>query len=174
MRSSSEFIDFECSVCASHAVGTFPRIKRELIDEGLVRYVALNFPLKGIHPHAVQAAKISLCAGRVGQYWEMHEALFQLGAWLNEGRLAERVASVGLHSAVMEECVIDDAVSTEVQADVMEGFRLGVSGTPTFFLGTVNRNGSVALKKKFGWPPSFDELRAEVQELVTEGVKPEG
>jgi protein-disulfide isomerase len=167
-----EFTDFECPVCANPATETFPRIKRELIDEGLVRYVALNFPLARIHPHARQAAKIALCAGRAGRYWEMHEALFQLAARLDEGRLAEQIKSTGLHSAAMDKCLIDDTVSAEVRADVMEGYRLGVSGTPTFFLGTVHRNGSVALKKRFGRQPSVEELRAEVQDLVANGVEP--
>lgn len=167
-----EFTDFECPVCASHATGTFPRIKRELIDEGLVRYATLNFPLARIHPHARQAAKIAICADRMGRYWEMHAALFQLAAQLDERRLEEQVKSTGLHSAEMEKCVIDDTVSAEMRADVMEGYRLGVSGTPTFFLGTVHRNGSVALTKRFGRQPSVEELRAEVQELVNEEVEP--
>src|SRR5262245_22102200 len=71
-----EFADYQCPYCARHAVQTFPDIKTKLIDQGMVRYVFINFPLTQIHPFAFKAAEAAECAAGQNKYWEMHERLF--------------------------------------------------------------------------------------------------
>ena len=58
-----EFSDYQCPFCARHVRQTFPRLDRDYIQTGKVRYVLRNFPLQSIHPEAVKAAEAALCGG---------------------------------------------------------------------------------------------------------------
>lgn len=166
-----ELVDFECPICAHHAAVTLPRTRRELVDTGIARYVTLNFPLIRIHPHAYQAAKLAVCAGRAGRYWEMHHALFQLNATLTGERLKDTVASMTLSSSVTEACMSDQSVDDELRADATEWVRRGIRQTPTVFLGEVAGNSSINVKRQFSRPPSFEELRDEALTLIRKDNK---
>ena len=82
-----DFSDFQCPYCAEYALDELPRIKRELVDTGILSYGFLHFPLKGIHPEAAAAGAAAECAGRQGRFWEMHDRLFAS----QEAALARRV-----------------------------------------------------------------------------------
>ena len=71
-----EFADFQCPYCAQHTIQTMPRIKKELIEPGIVSYAYFHFPVERLHPDAFKASEAAECAGRQGKYWEMHEMLF--------------------------------------------------------------------------------------------------
>ncbi|MCB9445668.1 MAG: thioredoxin domain-containing protein [Ardenticatenaceae bacterium] len=47
-----EYTDFECPFCNKYFTETFPQIKENYIDTGLVRYVFKDLPLTSIHPRA--------------------------------------------------------------------------------------------------------------------------
>jgi protein-disulfide isomerase len=72
-----EFSDFQCPYCANYALDELPRIKRELVDTGIVSYGFLHFPLKGIHPEAAAAAAAAECAGQQGRLGHARQALRQ-------------------------------------------------------------------------------------------------
>src|SRR5260221_10424836 len=55
-----EFGDFECPTCKQAA----PVVKLLLADfHGRLRFAFRNFPLEGVHPHALGAALAAECAG---------------------------------------------------------------------------------------------------------------
>jgi predicted aspartyl protease len=53
-----------------------PLLDREYVRTGKVRLVFLHLALTQIHPNAVAAAEVAMCAGRQGKFWETHDALF--------------------------------------------------------------------------------------------------
>lgn len=69
-----EYGDFQCPSCA----GAHPNIKA-LAEEyqDRILFVFRNLPLTSIHPNARAAAGVAEAAGLQGQYWEMHDLLFQ-------------------------------------------------------------------------------------------------
>jgi protein-disulfide isomerase len=71
-----EFSDFECPFCSRYARDVFPTLKRDLVDSGTVRYVALHYPLEDIHPLAAQAAEAAEYAAQQARFWEMSGRLF--------------------------------------------------------------------------------------------------
>ncbi len=75
-----EFSDFQCPFCERFFSGTFPEIKSQYIDKGLVKLVYKEFPLISIHPYAQKLAEASLCAAKQGKFWEMHDKLFAASA----------------------------------------------------------------------------------------------
>jgi protein-disulfide isomerase len=69
-----EFSDFECPFCKR----IHPTLKQVMDTyDGKVRLVYRHLPLTNIHPNAQKAAEASLCAHEQGQFWAMHDAIFE-------------------------------------------------------------------------------------------------
>ncbi len=136
-----EFTDFQCPFCSRHNEQTFPQIKANYIDTGLVRYVFKDFPLTNIHPQAVLAAEAARCAGAqdADAYLTMHGLLFaNQQAWSGQSNAAELFTGyaidAGLDGEAFAACLESGTYEAAVEADLEEGVRLGVTGTPAFFL----------------------------------------
>jgi protein-disulfide isomerase len=160
-----EFSDFQCPYCGKYASETWPKVKSELIDAGKVRYVALQFPLESIHPLAMQAGEAAECAGRQGKYWEMHDQLFESKA-LTRDDLDRHAELLGLNAEDFRRCIDESETKEKVQADLKEGSRLGVRGTPALFIGAVQTDGSVKLLRRINGAASFELINDEVQKAL--------
>lgn len=126
-----EYGDFECPNCKQAA----PAVKLLLQRfPERVRFVYRNFPLSEVHPHAMQAAEAAECAGAQGQFWAMHDLLFDNQLHLKANHLqayAERL-SIDLTRYTAE---MDDHVYLQrVREHQQSGRDSGVRGTPTFFV----------------------------------------
>ncbi len=125
-----EFSDFQCPYCGR--VGpTLDRLLKEY--PGQVRVVYKHLPLS-FHKDALPAAKASIAAGRQGKFWEMHDLLFQNQRQLKEAKFKELATSLGLDLDQFERDYKSADVATEVAQDMNEARRLGVTGTPGFFI----------------------------------------
>ena len=158
-----EFADFECPYCARYANTVFPTIKQRFVDAGIARYVPFQYPLE-IHPRATKAAEAAECARRQGKYWELHEVLFVRPAALEVADLRRHAATIGLDETQFSSCLSDAAVK-DVQSDRSEGQRLNVTGTPSFFLGTVRENGSIDLTTRIEGAVTVELLGNEIEKL---------
>src|SRR5258706_9635149 len=69
-----EYGDFECPYCAA-AYLIVKKIQEVMGDE--LRFVFRHFPLTQLHPHAQAAAESSEAAGAQGQFWKMHDLLYE-------------------------------------------------------------------------------------------------
>lgn len=159
-----EFADYECPFCADHATGEFPQIKRELIDTGQLSYAYLHFPLTKAHPDAMSASIAAECAGDQGRYWEMHTNLFRDPEHLDADDLRIHAVDAGLDVDRFSSCMAS-STKDRVMNDVAEAKRLGVKGTPTFFIGVDDRQGHVAINSQVRGGVTL----AMAQELVTGG-----
>lgn len=131
-----EYLDFECEACGAY----YPLVK-QLAEEFKedVRFVNRYFPLPG-HKNGMQAALAVESAAKQGKYWEMHDKLF--GEQKNWGektaadpKIFEGYAQqIGLNLEQFKKDVASKEVKDRVERDKNSGTRLGVSGTPTFFL----------------------------------------
>src|SRR3989441_6068049 len=72
-----EMADFQCPACRMFAVTVLPTLEREYMQKGKVRWVFINLPLTTIHPNAVAAAEVAMCASRQGRFWPVHDALYR-------------------------------------------------------------------------------------------------
>lgn len=133
-----EYTDFQCPYCSRHFQQTFPQIKENYVDTGQVRYVFKDFPLTSIHPQAVLAAQAARCAGDQEAYLEMHDVLFNKQQEWSSSDAAQIFVGyadeLGLDSTTFEQCLDSKQHEAAVMADLEEGTRLGVTGTPAFFL----------------------------------------
>jgi protein-disulfide isomerase len=119
-----------------------PQIEREYVTNGKIRYTVREFPLEQIHPQAFRAAQAALCAGDQGKYWEMHVRLFANQRALGPAELPGHARAVGLDETAFGQCLESGRKGARVRADLAEGQRAGISGTPTFFVGIADGPGN--------------------------------
>ena len=134
-----EFTDYQCPYCARHNQSVLPEIKEKLIKTGKARYVLYDFPLS-FHAQAKTAAVAARCAGKQDRYWEMHTALFQNQRNLGEDFYGSKAKELGLDESAFGDCISDPSVTAKVEASIDYGNRIGVTGTPKFFVGKVRED----------------------------------
>jgi protein-disulfide isomerase len=126
-----EFSDFECPFC-KRAHPTLMQVLEKYPGE--VKLVYRDFPLKSIHPQAQRAAEAARCAQDQGKFWEYYDTLFTESPKLSPDDLKRYAAQVGLDGAKFDACVAAGLHKPAVQRDIDEGTRLGIDGTPAFFV----------------------------------------
>jgi protein-disulfide isomerase len=125
-----EFSDFQCPYC---------KLSVPLIKEILAKYpdkvkvVYRDYPGPN-HPHAPQAAEAAQCAGDQGKFWEYHDSLFDRQAPGTGWNFAELAKGIGLDQDAFSTCLKSGRYREEVAKDLQDGFTLGVTSTPTFFI----------------------------------------
>jgi len=156
-----EFADFECPYCANYVRTVFPQVRSDLIEKGLVAYAFMHYPLDQIHKKARPAAIASVCAAKQGRFWEMHEVLFQSAGMLPAPATLAGGSFQGFDLAAFNECSRrpDDVVS----AQLAEGNRLGIRGTPTLLVGEIRSDGQVDIKRRFVGAASFEAIAVAVK-----------
>jgi protein-disulfide isomerase len=98
-----------------------------------VKIVYKDFPLP-IHQNAQKAAEASRCAAEQGKYWEYHDLLFTNNTTLAPDNLKKFAADLQLNTAQFDPCLESGKYAQAVAKDLEEGTRVGVSGTPAFFV----------------------------------------
>jgi predicted DsbA family dithiol-disulfide isomerase len=126
-----EFSDFECPYCG----GLFPTLKQvEKNYPQQVRIVYRQFPLSNLHPHAMKAAEASLCAAEQNKFWEFHDSMFGNQRELSVADLKQRAVDLKMDTQAFNQCLDSGKEAPAIQADIQEGARAGVSGTPAMFI----------------------------------------
>lgn len=124
------FTDFECRYCAD-AVGLLEEIAAAYPKE--VKIVFKNFPLR-MHAFAKEAAAAALAAGKQDKFWPMHDLLFKHHDSLDDQRVREFAATLGLDMTAFEKDLTDPAIIRRIRKDQENGVDAGVRGTPTIFV----------------------------------------
>ena len=164
-----EFSDFECPFCGRYARDTYAQVIKEFVDAGKARYVFRHLPIESLHPRALRASQAAECAHAQGKFWEYHDRLFANQQALNEPDLIKHAQALTLNMPAFEKCMADQKVSpAKVRQDQNEGGRAGVTGTPTFFIGTVTKDGKLkALRRLVGAHP-ITNFRTTIDALLAE------
>jgi protein-disulfide isomerase len=126
-----EYGDYECPYCGE----AHPIVKA--IQKGLgnrLCFAFRNFPLTNMHPYAEHAAEAAEAAGVQGHFWEMHDLLFENQDALGDESLAQYASTLGLDAQRLTGEVMSGAHAARVREDFRSGARLGVNGTPSFFI----------------------------------------
>jgi protein-disulfide isomerase len=126
-----EFSDFQCPYCSTMSAN----IRQVLEKYGKqVRLVFRQFPLTQIHNNAQKAAEAGFCAADAGKFWEMHDLMFQSQDKLSDADLVAKAVSLSLDEKTFGACLSSGRYAAKVKEDLMEGVRLGVTGTPSLFV----------------------------------------
>jgi len=118
-----------------------------------LRFVFRVFPLTRIHAHAQASAEAAEAAAAQGQFWEMHDRLFEAHRKLEDADLRHYAEEVGLDIELFEKEMEDHTYAARVREDLKSGLSSGVPGTPTFFINGVRHDG----------PNDFETLLAALE-----------
>jgi protein-disulfide isomerase len=125
-----EFSDYQCPYCR-RAQGTVEELLAKYKDK--VRFVHRDFPLDG-HTQALPAARAARCAAEQGKFWDYHRGLLNAPGDFSEQDLKGRAASLGLDGGKFGSCLESPHHEKAIRASVEDGARIGVTGTPAFFI----------------------------------------
>ena len=133
-----EFSDFQCPYCSA-AAKTMEEVMKNY--EGKVKIVFKNLPLP-FHPEAKGAALAALAAGEQGKFYEMHDKLFANQQSLGEDLYPKLAGELGLDLEKFKADQKSDKLAKALDADQELATKLGVRGTPGFFVNGVQVKGA--------------------------------
>lgn len=133
-----EMSDFQCPYCAQFALTIFPTLEAEYIQTGKVRWIFVNFPLP-MHPNAVSAAQVAMCAAKQNKFWPVHDLIFRnQKVWAPLEAPGEYLLtfadSASLDQAAFKECLTTGATRAEIESDARAAARSGAQSTPSFYI----------------------------------------
>jgi protein-disulfide isomerase len=138
-----EFSDFQCPFCG-RSVQTLDQIAAAYGNR--VRIVFKHLPLS-MHPKAPAAHLAAEAAHRQGKFWAMHDKIFANQAEMSPEKYREYAREIGLDLKQYDRDIADAAVKQRIDADAAEAARLGVTGTPAFFVNGRYLKGAVPFEQ---------------------------
>jgi len=139
-----EFSDFQCPFCRRFAT-YLKQSAEELKAEGsyAFQYTFKHYPLsaqcnphaqRDMHPRACHASAAAICAEEQGKFWEMHDTLFENQRALEDADLVRYAQALELDMERFTECLPSDRVKRRISADIKEGRKAKLKGTPAFYI----------------------------------------
>ena len=133
-----EWSDFQCPFC-NRVEPTLKQIEQEYGDS--VRIVFKHLPLE-IHPDSRAAHAAAEAAHRQGKFWAMHDRIFMNQRDLRPETLAGYAKEIGLDLGRYQKDVVSADVKNAIDKDLEQAQKLGVTGTPSFFINGRNLSGA--------------------------------
>ncbi|MDG2335689.1 MAG: thioredoxin domain-containing protein [Myxococcota bacterium] len=125
-----EFSDFQCPFCG-RVNGTLDQIEKTYGEK--VRIVFKHLPLR-MHSKAPMAHAAAEAANRQGKFCEMHDLIFNNQRNLSEEAYVAYAGQIGMNVDQFKQDLASASVKARVDADTREAEKLGVTGTPGFFI----------------------------------------
>lgn len=135
-----EFFDYNCPYCRQ--VGPV-MIEAEKADPKL-RIVYKEFPILG--PNSTFAAKAALAVQKQGKYAAFHKRLMQARTAVDERRVMEVAAAMGIDVERMKSDMNDPDIAAAIERNLALAVALRISGTPGFVVGQRILRGATDLK----------------------------
>jgi protein-disulfide isomerase len=131
-----EFSEYQCPYCKRYVEGAYKQIMENYGRQ--IRYIFRDYPLP-FHQQAQMTAEAARCAGEQGKYWEYHDKLFdEQEKWINQENVQEVLVSLatslGLNQSQFRDCLTSGKFTQAVKDDFVLGQKVGVQGTPSFFI----------------------------------------
>lgn len=131
-----EYSDFKCGYCGKFARGTEPELMKKYVEDGTLRIEWRNFPIFGADSEA--AAKAAWAAGQQDRFAQFHAAAYAEGSkekGFGEARLAELARQAQVPDLErFKKDMAGEAATAALRKDQEEGYRIGVSSTPSFLV----------------------------------------
>jgi protein-disulfide isomerase len=162
-----EFTDYQCPYCRRFQGEVWPRLKRDYVATGQVRFVVLDLPLE-FHPAALPAALAAHCAGEQGAFWPMHAALLASGSDLSPADLEQHARALGLDRGRFRSCMASGRYLAVIERHAAEARVLGLRGTPAFIIGRIE-HGELHGEVLMGARP-YQDFAAAVRQALAGGA----
>ncbi len=165
-----EYSDYQCPFCQQFHNTAFPQLKANYIDTGKVKFVSRDFPLD-FHENARRAATAARCAGEQGpsKFWDLRHVMIVNADQLKPAQLENYAGQVKLDVPKFKACLDSDKYRAEIDKQIQEGMAAGVSGTPSFVIGTL-KDGKLEGTRLVGAMP-YAEFDNRIQQLIAQSDK---
>ncbi len=140
------FGDYQCGYTKQFFDEIYPQLKSKYIDEGKVKLVYKQFPLK---EGTRDASEASLCANDQGKFWSYIDIILdRKKEWNQEGNTAfvKYAGELELNENAFSNCLDQHLHRSDIEKDYAYGQELEVSGTPTFFINGLRIRGIIPLE----------------------------
>jgi protein-disulfide isomerase len=156
-----EFADFQCPYCVDSVA---PLAEAMAKYEGDVRLIFKHYPLPG-HQNAAPAAYASWAALQQDDFWEFHDRLFEAKGSIE--KIPEWVKERGLDASKFGRDMESPEARHSVDLDMLAGAKIGVTGTPAFFV-----NGHLYKGKRTAvdWQKIIEAELEYAEDIVDDGV----
>ena len=134
-----EFFDFRCPHC-KHAA---PDVKKLAQEDSDVRIVYKQFPVLG--PDSELAARAALAAHAQGKYLALHDAMLAANGPLTMPAILKLAGPAGVDVAKLQADIETPEIRATIERDRALATALGITGTPSFVIGTELVPGAVDL-----------------------------
>ncbi|MDI1481770.1 thioredoxin domain-containing protein [Polyangium sp. y55x31] len=161
------FSDLECPFC-SRAAGTLAELAK-IYGKDQLRIVWKNFPLE-FHKNARPAAEAAMAVFKLKGapwFWAYHDALFagRIDPQVIDGSLPR-----GLTRKSVDATLASGEIGKKIDEDIELGKKIGVTGTPAFFINGVHLSGAQPIDK---FRAIIDEQIATARKTTASGTAPE-
>jgi len=150
-----EYVSLTCPHCANFQKHLFPRVKKEFIDTGRVRYIVREFPIG--HTSGT-AAIINRCAPEDKYFFLLNQFLTRQPEWVSQEVRPDAIYSVakssGMSRETFDKCLSNQTIIDGLTEVKQRGRQFGVIGTPTFFINGRKAQGEV----------TYDEIKALIEQ----------
>ncbi|HSX47639.1 MAG TPA: thioredoxin domain-containing protein [Patescibacteria group bacterium] len=140
-----EYGDYQCPYCGQ-AYSTLKQVEAQYSQQIFFQF--RNFPLTSLHQNAFAGARAAEAAGLQNKYWEMHDVLYEQNTihyanktnndWIGSTDpltyFDQYAKQLGLNVNKFNTDYASTNVNNLINADMKEGAKLKVNGTPTYFL----------------------------------------
>jgi len=143
-----EYASLTCPHCAHFQREVFPRVKKELIDTGKIRFIVREFPIG--HTSGA-AAIINRCAPE-DKYFSLFNAfLLRQPEWVSLEVRPDAIYSVakssGMTREAFDKCLTNQTIIDGLTEVKQRGRKFGVIGTPTFFANGRKTQGTITFEE---------------------------
>ena len=114
----------------------------------------------------MKAAEATHCASDQGKYWEMHDRLFANQRELTRPDLTKHAQALGLNVAAFDSCLDSNKYAARVRKDIAEAQSLQANGTPTFFIGLTDANGSQIKGTRLVGALPYQSFKDQIERLL--------
>jgi len=133
-----EFADFRCPFCERFYSTVESQLLKDYVDTGKVKFAFRQYPFLG--PASTVAADAAECANDQGKFWEFHDYLYKNQppetdtSMYTTDMLTQAATTLGINGSQFRTCLDGKQDDAKAQADLTDGQKANVSGTPTFFI----------------------------------------
>lgn len=176
-----EFSDYECPFCQRHYNDTHKELVKNYVDTGDAILVFRDFPLSFHEPKATQEALAARCAFDLGgnsKYFAYHDLIFEQTRSNGQGfsdneasqvaKLEEFAKTVGVDQKKWKECFDSEKYVEAIKKDLADGSAAGVTGTPGFVIGKLDKDGNVTGGTLLAGAYPYADFKAVLDKLLEE------
>lgn len=129
-----DYSSMSCAHCRDFHKFTLPKLQRDFIDNGKLRFVYIHFPIEAM---SMRAAKLSYCLPKEN-FYAFISKLYDKKDWIfsnDEEKLYTYAKEFGMNDKDIEACNADKKLTSDILLVKDKGIEnFNITGTPSFII----------------------------------------